>query len=106
MSLSESQKAKKKFRGSKAWKSLRHQKNVEQGGKDPITLGKLSKTCNLHHLDLREENYEKIDDSTHFVLLNKLTHDAVHFLYKYYVKDRTVIDRLKGVLDKMVEINN
>lgn len=105
MSLSESQKTKKKFRSCKAWKTLRHNKNVEQKGLDPITLGKLSKTCNLHHLDLNEEHYTDISDQSKFILLNKLTHDTVHFLYKYYVKDESVIDRLVAILEKMKEIN-
>lgn len=106
MSLNETQKTKKKFRQTKAWKQLRHDKNVEQRGIDPITLGKLSKTCNLHHLDLDEENYSKIDNKDNFILLNKVTHDMVHWLYKYQSKDKQFIDRLMEVVNRMIELNN
>lgn len=105
MSLSETQKAKKKLRNSKKWRVLRHNKNIEQKGLDPITLGKLSKTCNLHHLDLMEENYNKIDNKDNFILLNKMTHEMVHWVYKYQSKDENFIDRLMEVINKMIEIN-
>ena len=105
MSLNETQKAKKRLRQTKAWKQLRHDKNVEQKGIDPITLGKLSKTCNLHHLDLDEENYSKIDNKDNFILLNKVTHDMIHWLYKYQSKDKQFIDRLMEVVNRMVELN-
>ena len=106
MSLNETQKTKKKFRQTKAWKQLRHDKNVEQKGTDPITLGKLSKTCNLHHLDLDEENYSQIDNKDNCILLNKVTHDMVHWLYKYQSKDKQFIDRLMEVVNRMIELNN
>lgn len=105
MSLNETQKAKKRLRQTKAWKQLRHNKNVEQKGIDPITLGKLSKTCNLHHLDLDEENYSKIDNKDNFILLNKVTHDMIHWLYKYQSKDKQFIDRLMEVVNRMIELN-
>ena len=106
MSLSESQKGKKRLRSSKKWLTLRHLINVEQNGIDPITQKKLTRQCNLHHLNLREEDYDKLDNHEHFVMLNKQTHECVHFLYKYYCKDKGVIERLRVILDKMVEINN
>ena len=106
MSLNEQQKIKRNLRNTKAWKQLRHEKNVEQGGTDPITCGKLTKTANLHHMDLNFENYTHIEDHDKFVLLNKLTHDFVHWIYKYYVKDKTVIERIVTILNKMVEINS
>lgn len=106
MSVSESQKAKKKFRNTKRWKSLRHSKNVEQKGVDPITHGKLSKTANLHHIDLREESYQNIENTDNFVLLNKLTHDVLHFVYKYQSKDEGFIDRLMFYVNRMIDINS
>ena len=105
MSLNETQKAKKRLRQTKAWKQLRHYKNVEQKGTDPITLGKLSKTCNLHHLDLDEENYSKIDNKDNFILLNKVTHDMIHWIYKYQSKDKQFIERLMEVVNRMIELN-
>ena len=105
MSLNETQKAKKILRQTKAWKQLRHDKNVEQKGIDPITLGKITRTANCHHLDLNDEHYTQIQDHSKFVLLNKMTHDMIHWLYRYYEKDKGVIDRLKDVLDRMIELN-
>lgn len=103
MSVSENEKVRRRLRQSKKWKTLRHQKNVEQGGMDPISLKKLTKQCNLHHLDDRFENYTKIDNPDNFVLLNKRTHEMLHFIYTYYIKDKTVIDRLVYYLEKMIE---
>lgn len=57
-------------------------------------------------MDLDFENYTKIEDHENFVLLNKLSHDFVHWIYKYYVKDKDVIERIVKILDKMVEINS
>lgn len=103
--MNESQKEKRRLRSSKAWRTLRHNKNVEQGGVDPITGGKLTKLANLHHMDLRAENYSKIDNPENFVMLNKQTHETIHILYKWYVRDRKVIGRIVDILDRMVELN-
>ena len=103
--MNETQKLKKKLRNSKKWKELRHQKNVEQKSVDVISGRKLLKGCCLHHIDLRIENYDKLDNHDNFILLNKKTHEMVHFIYNIYSKDKKVIDRLVELLDKMVEIN-
>ena len=99
-----SQKDKTKFRQSAKWKKfrnyLRKSRNV-----DCVTLKPLRAGWNLHHLDLNEKNYTDILDETHFACLNKKTHDTVHFLYVYYVKDETILIRLKEILDKMKELN-
>lgn len=105
MGLSDIQKLKRNFRNSKKWKELRHRKNVEQKGIDPVTLGKLNKTCNLHHLNLDEEQYCNLSNEDNFVMLNKQTHEVVHWLWRYYCKDESVLLRLKEVLDKMKELN-
>ena len=70
-----------------------------------MTLRPLRAGWNLHHLNLDEKDYTDISDETHFACLNKKTHDAVHFLYVYYVKDETILIRLKEILDKMKELN-
>jgi len=106
VSQNEIQKKKKNLRQSKKWKTLRHNKNVEQKGIDPITRKKLIKGCNLHHLDQREANYENIDDPSRFVLLNKYTHDILHFLARYYEKDPDILERFRYMLDKMIELSN
>lgn len=56
-------------------------------------------------MDLREENYENITNENNFICLNKKAHDCIHYLYRYYVKDRSILDRTKEILDRMIEIN-
>lgn len=99
-----SQKTKTKFRRSVKWKRFKaFMKKLRKV--DCVTLSPLRKGHNLHHLDLDEAHYEDISDDSHFEPLNKKTHDTVHFLYGYYVKDKGIIDRLRDLLDRMVEIN-
>lgn len=98
--MNESQKKKRNFRASKKWKDFRHKKNVEQKGIDPVTKKKLRKGCNLHHRNLKEEDYENITNEEDFVLLNKATHDFLHEIYRYYKDDPTILDRIKEELDK------
>ena len=105
IAMNESQKKKTKFRSSVKWKKFKHFMNVEQGGLCFITHKKLLKGANLHHLDLNAEHYEDLSNPDHFAYLNKSLHDVVHTLYRYYSKDPEVLDRLKEILDKMVEIN-
>lgn len=96
--------AKVKFRSTKEWREFRLNM-ISKRGTDYVTGSKLSKRCNLHHLDMREENYADLDEER-FMPLNQSTHDAVHFLYRYYVKDRTIIDRLRHVMEMMYECSH
>ena len=105
MSLNEIQKAKKKFRNSKVWKSFRHQMNIRDKGRDVITGRKLIKGYELHHLNLKSEDYQNLNEE-HFISVNKLTHKFLHWIFIYYRKDKTVIERIVKILDKMVEINS
>lgn len=99
-----SQKDKTKFRQSAKWKKFKaYMKKTRKV--DCVTLSPLHKGHNLHHLDLNEEHYSDISDETHFEPLNRKTHEVVHFLYGYYIKDEGVIERLKNLLDRMVDIN-
>lgn len=104
--MNESQKKKRNLRQTKKWKALRHKMNVNQKGIDVITRKKLIKGCNLHHLDLREANYEKMDDESRFVLLNKNTHQCIHFLYTYWIKDKDILNRIEDLLIMMEELSN
>ena len=105
MSMNESQKKKNKFRSSKVWKLFRHKISVKQNGLDYITHAKLRKMSNLHHMDLNEKNYTNLDNEDNFVFINHNTHCWIHEIYTYYKKDPEVLERLKEVLDRMVEIN-
>ena len=95
---------KAKFRQSKEWKEFRKRMFEKQGGKDTITGKKLCRGFNCHHLDMSAENYNQLIEEN-FVALNKQTHEALHFLFSYYQKDPTILDRFKEVLDKMNELN-
>ncbi len=101
--MSEKSEFKRKFRATKTWKVFRlFMKNKYRV--DYITQKPLSKMFNLHHCDLHVENYTNLDEA-HFKCLGNSMHDVVHTMYRYYRKDRKCIDRLKEVLDLMVELS-
>ena len=101
--MNEIQKAKKKFRQSREFKSHKKKKFVECGGIDKITEHKLRKGWNFHHEDLREENYTILNDN--FLCCNNLTHKMIHWLWNYYKDDPEIITRIKAEMQKMAEIN-
>ena len=96
--------AKAKFRQTKEWKTFRIKIAEKQDNKDIITGKPLRKCYNCHHLDMSAENYDQLTEEN-FIALNKQTHETLHFLFRYYQKDPTVLDRLKTVLDRMNELN-
>ena len=106
MSLNESQKKKSRFRASKIWLAFRHKISVKQKGLDYITHAKLRKMSNLHHMDLDEKHYTDLSNEDNFVFLNHSSHRWIHEIFSYYKKDPAVLERLKEVLDKMLEINS
>lgn len=97
---------KKKFRYGKEWKEFR-QKLIKKQKVDPITGTKLSKLANCHHMDLNEEHYKDISDEDNFVMLNKLSHDMVHFMFLKSKPHewRKRIEGLIKILEKMEELN-
>jgi len=101
-----SQSQKKRFRSNSAWRNFRKQMLSDSDGRDCITLTKIRKGADLHHKDMRSENYENISDPARFSFLNTATHKTVHFLYRYYVKDKKVLTRLQMMLDDMIKYSN
>lgn len=99
------QKDKTNFRNTAKWKKFRVFKKAQQNNIDPITLSKLYKGWNLHHLNLNADEYTNIDNPDDFVGLNKMTHDMLHWLYNYYKKDPKVLERIKFYLDSMVTLS-
>ena len=93
---------KDEVRRSKEWKELRKKIQSQYNGKDPITSSKLYKGFNVHHLDMSIENYDNLS-MDRFVPLNKMTHDTIHFLYRYYRKDKHILERIREVLERMLE---
>ena len=86
---------------SNEWKRLRSERKKAAGYVDFITKQPLSKTWNLHHLDLRSAHYTNISDSERFLPLNKETHDFIHWLYSLWYRDRRILKRIQIVLDDM-----
>lgn len=101
--MNDRQKAKTKFRNSKPFKEHKKKKYLECGGIDKITGSKLRKKWSFHHEDLRFENYEILNDN--FLCCNNLTHRFIHWLFGYYLKDETIIDRIKAEMERMKKIN-
>ena len=48
------------------------------------------------------ENYDNLS-MDRFVPLSKMTHDAIHFVYRYYRKDKHILERIREVLERMLE---
>lgn len=49
--------------------------------------------------------YDDLTQRENFIPLNSKSHDCIHFLFDYYRKDPAILDRLKNILDRMVELN-
>ncbi len=100
-----SQRSKSKFRRTGKWLKFRAFKKKEQGNKDAITLAPLHSGFQIHHIDQNEEKYEDLSNLENFVALNRYSHKLLHYLFTYYKKDRNVLERLKALLEKMLELN-
>ena len=96
------QQEKSKFRETTKWKNFR---NLFKGAKDPITLRKLPKRFNLHHLCLNPREYSNLRKD-YFAPHNSQMHDVVHYLYGFYRNDKDILKRLKKELDRKIEIND
>lgn len=97
---------KSKLRATAAWKKHRLAVAEKDEKIDYITQKKLRKGFSCHHLDQRKENYDKLDDLDRFLSLNKKSHDALHFIYPYWLKDEKIIDRIVDALNKMKKYSN
>lgn len=101
---SENEKAKKKIRQTSKWKKFRSD-IIKKRKYDELTGKRLIKGCQLHHLCMDVDSYDDTDESR-YVILNRNSHKMVHFMFDYYSKDPEVLDRLKDILDRMVELNS
>lgn len=89
------------FRMSSAWKTFRAKMKKKANCFDWLTKKPLSKTWNLHHLDMRSKHYKDISDPERFMPLNEDTHEFVHWFYKYWVKDQGILSRLSMLCIEM-----
>ena len=98
------QKDKTKFRNSSKWKKFRLKLRTERKV-DELTRKPLHNRWNLHHMDFDPNQYECIEDESHFLCLNQQTHEFLHWWMRYYLSDPSIIDRLKEISEKHREIN-
>lgn len=90
------------FRSSSKWKSWR--KHLKARKVDELTQKPLRAGWQAHHLDLDIEHYTELREEV-FSTLNRNSHFIVHEMYRYYCKDKGIIERLRVILDRMCEIN-
>lgn len=95
-------KQKSKFRQSAKWKKFRSM--MKKSCKvDFVTQKPLLKGFQVHHADMRIENYTDLTPENFFTL-NKTSHEIVHFLFRY--EDwRGCLKRIKIILEKMEQLN-
>ena len=103
--MNQAQRIKAKFRASKKWKEFRCIKYTEQGGRCLICGMKLGKTANLHHINLREEDYQDLSNPDNFVFLCHSCHEYIHHKWKAYIRKDYNVQVLLDIWDKMREVN-
>ena len=103
--MNEIQKMKRNFRASKAWKDLQRKKKIQQQGYCAVLMTKLTRTANLHHLNLDATKYTDLSNEDNFVYLSNKVHDCVHLLYGSKCGWRNAIGRLIEILEKMDKVN-
>lgn len=109
---------KDQFRKTQKWINFRKEmgiagvKKFKNGKEKPIPAvdyishKKLGKRYNCHHLRLDSKFYTDLDPE-YFICLNPGMHDdVVHYLYSLACEDRSVLDRLMEVINKMGELND
>ena len=92
----------KQFRKSRKWKEFKAKMRLNHSV-DAITKEFLVKAWNLHHLDLNKDRYNDLSDVSKFMCLNPKTHEIIHELYKWYRRDKKVLQRIQDTLNKMEE---
>ena len=103
--MNEIQKIKRNFRASKAWKDLQRKKKIAQQGYCAVLMSKLTKTANLHHLNLDATKYTDLSNEDNFVYLSNKVHDCVHLLYGSRCGWRNAVGRLIAIFEKMDKAN-
>lgn len=93
------------FRKSAEWRKFKAKCRLHTS-KDFITKEPLQRSWNLHHLDLNVQRYSAIADMNRFMPLNSKTHEVIHEIFKWYKKDRKVLERIAVVLEKMEVYTN
>ena len=97
----------KNKRRRREWKDFRAKMAALFDHRDYITGKKLVKGFNVHHLKTEQDSeaYCDISHTEDFMPLNSYCHKLLHYLFPYYMKDKTIIERLVEVLDKMCHLS-
>ena len=101
--MNNSQKSKRKWRASSAWKAFRKLIMHDQKGIDPITKSKLKGRWCLHHrhVSASDEEYCDISKPEEYVALMSTTHKFLHWTFTYYKKfGREFLDRIEEELKR------
>ena len=103
-----SQSSKTKFRSTSTWKNFRQLLRKERRV-DEITLQPLRSGFQVHHMILHgrgsdEESYQDLSDKKNFRCYQAMTHRVIHWLFNFYKKDPTILDRIKSDLELMKEL--
>lgn len=105
--MSKNSAIKDKVRKSREWKEFREKKLKEQKI-DPITGKKIQKGANLHHKCLDVNQYHILEDDR-FVLLNRQTHEVLHWIYgnEKHKKDwKSILKGLQELCEDMDKYNH
>lgn len=96
---------KRKFRRTSQWARFRQKIRIKFDKRDYITHKELTRTWNLHHLDMNDKNYTDLSKPDKFIPLNKDTHEFIHWLFRIYRHDKDIIRRIKLIMDMMLLYN-
>lgn len=106
-----SSKNKAVFRHSSIWTSFRRKLKYKRRV-DEITLSPLRSGFVVHHMQTvgsRGESdpavYEDVSDESKYRTYSRTTHKLLHYLFPYFLKDETILDRLRADLEEMKRLN-
>lgn len=95
----------REFRKSSKWKNFRTKMKKKYFAKDAITHEPLTRTWELHHLNLDNKKYDDLSDTEMFKPLNENTHKIVHWFWKHIKADSEFFPRFLSVIMNMCRIN-
>lgn len=101
--MTKESKHKAEFRKTSKWKNWRKYLKTKRKV-DECTGKPLLKGFQVHHLDMRDENYEDLREEK-FSVLNRKTHDCIHWLFRYS-NWREVMQKMADILERMEEYNH
>jgi hypothetical protein len=102
--MNDIQKQKRNFRATAAWKKFKNRLKANRKV-DALTLKPLRAGWNCHHMDLADRNYTDLSDETHFLTLNKMSHEVLHAILRYALADPDYLKRLEKIVEEHRKIN-